>query len=117
MQVANVDLGTMDFFTAPDAQLKRWLSYTARQIILEGLRARAEGENNTFPREDAISILPGFVPDLEANRLVLDNKVSDRERELIPHLQEPLELISQRILEVVMTGAIRARFGYMPLAS
>ncbi len=33
--VAHADLGTMDFFASPDAQLKRWLSYTARQVICE----------------------------------------------------------------------------------
>ncbi len=42
LQVAHIELGTMDVFTSPDAQLKRWLSYTGGQIILEGLRARAE---------------------------------------------------------------------------
>ncbi len=108
-QVAHVELGTMDFFTAPDAQLKRWLSYTARQILLEGLRARAEGESAAFARRDAIGIPTGFVPDLEVNRLVLDNKVTDREGELIPHLQEPLETISQRRLEVIMNGSIRTQ--------
>ncbi len=41
--VAHTDVGTMDFFRSPDAQLKRWLSYTARQVICEGLRARADG--------------------------------------------------------------------------
>ena len=45
-----------DFFTAPLAQLTRWLSYTARQHIFEGLRARAEGETSGFPRKDAKGI-------------------------------------------------------------
>ena len=99
----------MDFFTAPDAQLKRWLPYTARLIILEGLRARSEGENNTFPRKDAIGILPGFVHDLEANRLVLDNNIGETLSEVIPHLEGPLDPISHRRLEVIMTGAIRTQ--------
>ena len=55
--VARNELGTMDFFTAPLAQLTRWLSYTARQHIFEGLRARAEGETSGFPRK-----MPGGTP-------------------------------------------------------
>ncbi len=54
--VAQHELGMMDFFTAPLAQLTRWLSYTARQHIFEGLRARAEGETSGFPRKDAKGI-------------------------------------------------------------
>ena len=77
--VAHIDLGTKGFFTSTDAQVKGWLSYTARQVILDGLRARAEGETPYFPRKDAAGIPEGFVPDLEVNRLVLDNKVSDTE--------------------------------------
>jgi hypothetical protein len=76
--VAQNELGTMDFFTAPLAQLTRWLSYTARQHIFEGLRARAEGETSGFPRKDAKGIPPLFVPDLEVNRLLLDGKVSEK---------------------------------------
>ena len=30
LQVAHIELGTMEFFTSLDAQIKRWLSYTAR---------------------------------------------------------------------------------------
>ena len=64
----------------------------------------------SFPRKDALAIAEGFVPDLEINRLVLDNKLTDKERETVPHLEQPLETISQRRLEVIMTGAIRTRF-------
>ena len=84
---AHNELGTMDFFTSPDAQLKRWLSYTARQVICEGLRARANGETCLFPRKDAQGIPAGFVPDIELNRLLLDNKLSEKEKETIPHLE------------------------------
>ena len=52
----------------------------------------------------------GFVHDLEVNRLVLDNKVTDREREIILHLPNSLETIDQRRLEVIMTGAVRTLF-------
>ncbi len=65
--VARVDLGTVFFCTSPGAQLKRWLSYAARQVICEGLRARTDGETNLSPRKDAIGIPAGFVPDLELN--------------------------------------------------
>ena len=51
LTVAHSELGTMDFFTSPDAQLKRWLSYTARQAMCEGLRARANGETCFFPQK------------------------------------------------------------------
>ena len=82
----------MDFFTAPDAQLTRWLSYTARQNLLEGIRARAEGETSGIARRDARGIPTGFEPNLEVNRLLLDNKVRDQLREQIPHLQDPRDL-------------------------
>ena len=85
--VAQNELGTMEFFTAPLAQLNRWLSYTARQHIFEGLRARAEGETSGFPRKDAIGIPLLFVPDLEVSRLLLDGKVSEQFMEIIPHLE------------------------------
>ncbi len=58
--VAHVDLGTMVFFTFPDAQLERWLSYTARQVICEGLRARADGEHTI----SLAKMLQGSQPDL-----------------------------------------------------
>ncbi len=77
----------MDIFTSQDAQLKRWLSYTARQVSFK--RARAEGDSAYSPRKDAAGIPEGFVPDLEVNRLVLGNKVSDKERELTPHFGQP----------------------------
>mgnify|MGYP000214292680 CR=1 FL=1 len=107
--VAHTDLGTMDFCASPDAQLKRWVSYTARHILCEGLRARAEGENHLFPRKDAVGIPAGFVPDLELNRLLLGNKITDKEKETIPHLENPLESLDRRRLEVIMTGAIRTQ--------
>ncbi len=76
--VAHVDLGTMYFFTSHDAQLKRWLSYTARHVICEGLRARTDGETNLSPRKDAIGIPAGFVLAQEFNRLLFDNKVTEK---------------------------------------
>ncbi len=76
-------LGAMDLLTAPSAQLERRLSYTARQIILEDLRARAERETTGFAKKDAKGIPRGSVPDLEANRLLLDDKVSEH-MEIIP---------------------------------
>ena len=39
--VAQHELGTMDFFTAPAAQIEKCLSYTASQSLLEDLRAGA----------------------------------------------------------------------------
>ena len=75
--VAHNELGTMDFFTAPVAQLERWLSYTASQSLLEDLRARAEGETDGFARKDAKGIPYGFAPDITVNRLLLDNRVGE----------------------------------------
>ncbi len=109
LNVSHEDLGTMDFFASPDAQLKRWLSYTARQIIFEGLRARAEGETSGFPRKDAKGIPLLFVPDLEVNWLLLDGNVSEKLIEATPHIEEQLDPISYRRLEVIMTGAIRTQ--------
>ena len=43
------------------------------------------------------------------NRLLLDNKVTNKEKETIPHLESTLEPIDQRRLEVIMTGAIRTQ--------
>ena len=77
IQLAHVELGSLSLFAAPDAQLHRWLTYSARQHNLETLRARAEGETSTYGRKDATGIPPGFVPDYEVNRLLLDNKVSE----------------------------------------
>ncbi len=99
----------MDFFTAPLAQVTRWLSYTARQHIFEGLRARAEGETSGFPRKDAKGIPLLFVPDLEVNRLLLYGKASDKLMESIPHLGDQLDTICCRRLEVITTGAIRTQ--------
>ena len=107
--VAQNELGTMDFFKAPLAQLSRWLSYTARQHIFEGLRARAEGETTGFHRKDAKGIPDLFVPDLEVNRLLLDAKISKALFEATPHIDEKLDSISYRRLEVIMTGAIRTQ--------
>ena len=85
--VTHQELGA-EFFTAPNAQLDRWRSFTARRSLLDDLRARAEGETSGYARKDANGILKGFTPDLEANRLLLGNKVGDRCMELIPHCSE-----------------------------
>ena len=69
IQLAHHELGNLNFFAAPAAQLRRWLDYTARQSNLEKLRARAEGETSLYVRKDALGIPPGFVPDFEVNRL------------------------------------------------
>ena len=76
---------------------------------MEGLRARAEGETNGFPRRDAKGIPKIFVPDLEVNRLLLDGNISKQLFEAIPHIDEKLDPISYRRLEVIMTGAIRTQ--------
>ena len=49
------------------------------------------------------------MPDLELNQLPLDNKVTEKEKEVIPRLENSLEPIDQRRLEVIMTGAIRTQ--------
>ena len=64
-------------FTAPAAQIERWLSYTASQSLLEDLRARSEGETNGFARRDAKGVLPGIVPSLAVNWLLLDDRVGE----------------------------------------
>ncbi len=50
-----------------------------------------------------------FVPDLEVNRLLLDGKISKQLFEVIPRIDEKLDSISYRRLEVIMTGAIRTQ--------
>ncbi len=40
-----------------------------------------------FPRKDDIGIPAGFVHDLELKRLLLDNKITDKEKEVVPHLE------------------------------
>ncbi len=85
------------------------MSYTARQHLLEDLRARAEGGAVGFARKDAKGIPRGVAPDLEVSRLLLDGKVSEALMEAIPHLNEPLDSLSSRRLEVIMTGAIRTQ--------
>ena len=108
--VAHNELGTMEFFIAPRAQLERWLSYTASQYLLNNLRARAEGETNGYARKDARGIPVNFVADLSVNRHLLDDNVGGKLAKATPHLgEEPLSSVSKRRLEVIMTGAIRTQ--------